>query len=488
MTSGDRGQGATHVLFSPVTRLSGLLSVDVLVDGDTVVDAEVSGTMFRGFEWIMQGRDVTDAIYMTERICGICSSAHGAAASYLLDDLFANEVPEQGQLLRNIMMGADFLQNHLRHFYVYSLPDFVRFPERPPFLNQALDDARLPPGDESALVEHYFAAISQSQKCHQVLALFGGKAPHQHSFVHGGVTVGPTAQAINEALALLDDVSRFIEGCLVPDSSLIAAAYGDYYRVGITPLRMISYGLFPTDSRNAGRVWRPGVMRGDALTAVDTAMIREEIAHSWFVAERAGEPAPGSEAGVPDQAAQGVVPDPHKPEGYSWVKTVRYGGEAFECGPLARMLINGLYHGGTSTMDRIQARTLETRLIAGLVREWLDRLVPGAPPLAQAPNPVLGEAWGLTDSMRGALLHHAVTDGRIARSYDIVTPSAWNFSPKGMDGLPGPAEAALTGTRIPDGAGVETVLGRVIRSFDPCLSCATHVFMPDGTRYAGKVI
>jgi len=468
-----------QVLFSPVTRLSGLLSVQAVIDGAAVIDASVSGTMFRGYEWIMQGRDVTDAIYMTQRICGICSLAHGATASYLLDQLFGHQLSEQAQLLRNVMYGADFLQNHLRHFYVYSLPDFVRFPPRPPFLGQRLDDARLSTAVEAEMIQHYFAAISTSQLCHQILALFGGKAPHQHSFVHGGVTVGPTAQSISEALALLDRAESFIGAALLPDTYRLAEAYQDYYQIGVTPERLLSFGLFPLGAANDQRVWRTGALAGGRLVEVDPLLIHEDVASSWFAsATQPSEPPP----------AQGVVPDPYKPGAYSWVKSVTYGGQPYESGPLARMLINGYYQGGTSTMDRIVARSIEAQLIARLMRQWLDRLNPGEPPLAQQDVPLRDESRGMTDSMRGALLHHAKLNGRSVESYDIITPSAWNFSPKNSAGQRGPAECALTGTVIPQGVGPTTVLGRIIRSFDPCLSCGTHVYTPAGDKIAERVV
>ncbi len=111
-----------YIVFSPITRLSGLLSADVVLDEGTIIEAYASSTMFRGFEYIMRNRHVTDAVYMTQRVCGICSIAHGAAASYLLDKIFENEIPDNAQYLRNIMFGSDFLQNHIRHFYLFSLP------------------------------------------------------------------------------------------------------------------------------------------------------------------------------------------------------------------------------------------------------------------------------------------------------------------------------------------------------------------------------
>lgn len=151
-----------YVMFSPVTRLSGLLSVETIMENNQVTEANVKGTLFRGFEWIMKGRHIRDAVYMTQRICGICSMAHGACASYLLDELYDNEISENGQLLRNIMYASDFLQNHIRHYYLFSMPDFVRMPERAPFEGQDVSDLRLNPRDNDTLVDHYFEAIKAS--------------------------------------------------------------------------------------------------------------------------------------------------------------------------------------------------------------------------------------------------------------------------------------------------------------------------------------
>ncbi len=202
---------------SDVHILIAKLSVEVTVDRNTIVDARVKGTMFRGYEWIMRGRKVTDAVYMTQRICGICSLAHGAVGSYLLDELYGNQISENAQYLRNIMLATDFLQNHIRHFYFFSLPDFVRMPDKPPFLGQNLNDLRLTRKDNQRMVDHYYKAVKAAQESHQLLALFGGKIPNQHSFVHGGVTVAPTADKINQAKALIEDIHQFVKKCMVSD-------------------------------------------------------------------------------------------------------------------------------------------------------------------------------------------------------------------------------------------------------------------------------
>lgn len=452
-------------LFSPVTRLSGLMSVEVLVEKSRIVEANVSSTMFRGFEWIMGDRRASDAVYMTQRICGICSLAHGATASYLLDELYDNELSENAQILRNIMYAADFLQNHIRHFYLFSLPDFVVMPDRPPFHGQNLADARLNPEDNRRLAGNYFEAAKFAQRSHEILALFGGKAPHQHSFVHGGVSVAPTADKINRALALIQDIEGFVKGTLIPDTELISRVYGDYYRIGIAPPRYLSFGLFKFGSKNELTLWKRGVLEDGRLTPPQTELIREDISRAWF-----------ETAGSQEQPRQQELkPDPFKPGAYTWIKSVRYGGLPFQVGPLARMIINGRYSGGSSTMDRICARSLETLLLTELVREWLRMLKPGPPPISQKNRAVKTDVTATTDAMRGALLHSArIVDDRVVW-YNIITPTVWNFSPKGADGRRGPAESALVGTEIPGPDLLFTILGRIVRSFDPCMPCAAHV-------------
>jgi len=474
-----------YVMFSPVTRLSGLLSVETIMESNQVAEANVKGTLFRGFEWIMKGRHIRDAVYMTQRICGICSMAHGACASYLLDELYDNEISENGQLLRNIMYASDFLQNHIRHYYLFSMPDFVRMPERAPFEGQDVSDLRLNPRDNDTLVDHYFEAIKAAQESHQILTLFGGKAPHQHSFVEGGVAVIPTADKIGQALALINNIRAFVRDRMVPDTELIARVYRDYFSIGVTPARLLSFGLFRFGPKNEVFVWRGGVLNDGWLSSVDISKIHETVTRSWFREEgyQFEEDDGGSYCeGKPETPVAGLdigltqlIPDPNKPGGYSWVKSVQYSGEPFEVGPLARMTINGFYRGGMSTMDRIYARTVETLLIADLVKEWLCRLRTGPAPISQKEEPEKNKATALTDAMRGSLLHSVDMEDEKVISYNIITPTTWNFSPKDDRGQMGPVENALVGTRVSSRQNILTVLGRIIRSFDPCLSCGTHV-------------
>lgn len=454
--------GMQKILFSPVTRLSGLLSLELMVDEGTIVEADVSSTMFRGFEYIMRNRHVTDAVYMTQRICGICSTAHGAVASYLLDRLYDNDIDENAQYLRNIMFGADFLQNHIRHFYFFGLPDFVIMPDQPPFLNQNCYDCRLDNIDNRRVAGHYIEAVKAAEKSHQILALFGGKAPHQHSFVHGGVAVAPTADKVNQALALIRDIHEFVIRCMMPDTELISRCYEDYYHIGETPGHFLSFGLFRFGSKNNQLLWRAGAYEGGRLNQPQLDYIEEDISRAWFERSNATEKSE-------------IYPSPRKPNAYTWTKAVLYKGKHFEGGPLARMTMNGYYTGGTSTMDRIVARSLETLLIAELLEEWLLKLKPGNPPINQKKELVRTKGISVTDAMRGPLLHCVLVEEEQVVRYDIITPTGWNFSPKDNSGNRGPAETALVGAEISSPELKYVIPGRIIRSFDPCIACATHL-------------
>ncbi|MBP2646163.1 MAG: nickel-dependent hydrogenase large subunit [Firmicutes bacterium] len=280
--------------------------------------------------------------------------------------------------------------------------------------------------------------------------------------MHGGVAVPPTVDKITQALALIDDIHDFVNRYMLPDTELISTCYNDYYHIGETDGRFLSFGLFRFGNKNEQMLWKSGVLDDGIVTQPQLELIREDIARAWF--ERAKWLDDGE-----------IRPAPYKSGAYTWTKAVLYQGLHHEGGPLARMTINGLYNGGTSTMDRIAARTLETLLITELIKEWLCKLKAGPAPICQKKELVRNQAISVTDAMRGALLHCAQLQGEKVEKYDIITPTVWNFSPKDEYGNRGPAETALIGTEIPSSELKFVIPGRIIRSFDPCISCATHI-------------
>ena len=177
---------------SPITRIEGHLKIDVDIEGGKVKDAKSSGTLFRGFEIIMKGRDPRDASQIVQRICGVCPTAHGTAAVRCLDSAFGLKPPTNGRIIRNLILGSDYLMSHILHFYHLAALDYVKGPDTEPFIPRYEGDYRLDPNTNKVAVNQYLKALDIRQKCHQMVALFGGKAPHVYGMIVGGATEIPT--------------------------------------------------------------------------------------------------------------------------------------------------------------------------------------------------------------------------------------------------------------------------------------------------------
>lgn len=457
---------ARTIVIDPVTRLEGHLKVQVEHSGGAVSAAYSSGMMFRGFENLLAGKDPRDAAHITQRVCGVCPIAHGMAACLALEAAAGISVSANARLVRNLILGADFLHSHLLHFYHLTLPSYVKPPDAAPWAPAYSHDIRPGAADNQRLVDHYLQALAVRRQAHELGAILGGKMPHTVAFEYGGATAVPTAQAIATAQEVLAGVLAFIDGVYLPDVDLLAGLYPDYAGIGGGHGNLLAFGVFDLNAAGTDKLLPRGLLPAGATSPqpVDVAAITESTAHSWY--------ADGAPARNP---ADGLTqPDPDNPAGYSWLKAPRYGGTPYEVGPLARMRVAGHYPGtSVSVMDRHRARAAEASLIARAMQGWLAQIDPAAPGFTPTAVPAAGAGVGLTEAPRGALGHWLrLAGGRVA-SYQILTPTCWNCSPRDQAGTPGPLERALVGTPSADPAQPVEVL-RVIQSYDPCLSCAVH--------------
>ncbi|MBP2653950.1 MAG: Periplasmic [NiFeSe] hydrogenase large subunit [Firmicutes bacterium] len=457
----------TRKVIFPVTRVHEPLRAEVEVEAGRVTDAWVSGLLFRGFEAIMHGRDPRDAVLLAQRICGICSGAHAVAGAMALEEAFGVQATPDGQLLTNLIFAADVLQNHLRHFYLLVLYDYVAVSGQGimPFVAQQKGDFRLPHTINDEILEHAKVATLMAARAHSMMAIFGAKAPMQQTIVPTGVTEAASSDKIMAYGSILRELKEFVEQVYIGDVLTIAEYYPDYYAIGRGYSNLFSFGMFPAPITGK-RAFSPGlILKSGPVEELDAAELVEDSNWSWY----------DDQAGCRHPNEGKTTPDIDKPDAYSWVKAPRYRGMALECGPLARGWINGDYRRGISVMDRIVARAREAFKIAGLAEEWLAGLTPGAPTLSRYSAPPKGRGMGLTDAMRGALGHWLTyEDGKVTK-FQIITPTTWNFSPRDTQGVRGPVEEALIGTPVMDADNLIEV-GRVIRSFDPCISCAVHLF------------
>lgn len=456
----------------PVTRIEGHLKVDIEVDTlggvQQVTGVRTIGTLFRAFENILVGRDPRDATLITSRICGVCPTSHAMAAALALDQAAGMATPTAARHLRNLVHGACFLESHILHFYLLSLPDYIHGLGMPPWTPGFEMDRRVDKASADLFLSHYLEAITLRRRCHEIGALFGGKLPHSPAYIAGGFTAVPTQPNMDAFAAGLNEILNFIDTRYLPDVERLSSLYSDYFFVGRGYGNLLSYGAFELDNAGTTKLFPAGriVDGGGAAQPVDTAAITEDVTHAWYRnADNNLNPAVGeTNAEYP------------KSGGYSWLKAPRYDGVPYECGPLARMWMSGEYTNGVSVMDRIRARAYEARKIAQAMRSWLTGFRAGAVVVRQDwTAPVSVSGVGLTEAPRGALGHwlRIGADGKL-EGYQVITPTCWTISPRDGAGQLGPLEQALIGTPIANTAHPVEAL-RVIHSVDPCLDCATHV-------------
>jgi hydrogenase large subunit len=463
----------TTAIIDPVTRLEGHLKIEVKVDTvdgvQQVVDAYATGTLFRGFEMILVNRPPRDAQHITQRICGVCPVPHGMAAVMALDAAFGVTAPPNARIMRNLVLGANFVQSHILHFYHLTLPDFIDGPAMPPWQPSWKVDKRIDASTTSTLVGHYVKALEMTRKAHEMGALFGGRLPDPPAYIPGGFTTTPRPERIAKFKSYLDEIIPFVQNTYIKDVEFLAGVYKDYYAIGRGHGNLLAFGVFDQDAAGTTKLLRRGRVRNGSTTLqpVDVTRIAEQVNSSWYADSTNNlNPSVGS-----------TIPQYPKTGAYSWLKAPRYWGAPYEAGPLARMWVNGNYRRGISVMDRHMARAQEALLIAQSMYSWVNQLSVGGAVYTKHSAPSSASAYGLTEAPRGALGHWVkISNGKISR-YQVVTPTCWNASPRDFASVRGPIEQALLGTPVWN-IDHPTEVVRVIHSFDPCLSCAVHVMRP----------
>ncbi|EDZ7632554.1 hydrogenase 1 large subunit [Salmonella enterica] len=502
-TVNDAGR---RLIVDPITRIEGHMRCEVNIDEQNVITNAVScGTMFRGLEIILQGRDPRDAWAFVERICGVCTGVHALASVYAIEDAIGIQVPDNANIIRNIMLATLWCHDHLVHFYQLAGMDWIDVlnalkadPRATSQLAQSLSawpmsspgyffdvqnrlkkfvdggqlgifrngywghpQYKLSPEANLMGFAHYLEALDFQREIVKIHTIFGGKNPHPNWIV-GGM---PCAINLDQSGAVVN---------------------GDFKNV------------MPVD-------------------LADPQQIQEFVDHAWYryPDDRLGRHPfdgitdpwynPGDVKGSDTHIQQ-----LNEQERYSWIKAPRWRGHAMEVGPLARTLI--AYHKGDaatiesvdrmmsalklplsgiqSTLGRILCRAHEAQWAVGKLQYFFDRLMTNLKngDLATANT----EKWepaswpqhcrgiGFTEAPRGALGHWASIRDQKIELYQCVVPTTWNASPRDPKKQIGAYEAALMGTQmaIPD---QPLEILRTLHSFDPCLACSTHVLGDDGS-------
>ena len=273
---------ATIKIIDPVTRLEGHLKIEVTVDKvnnkQQVVEAKASGTLFRGFEQILTGRDPQDAQHITQRICGVCPVPHGLASVMAQDKAFNVTPPNNARIMRNLVLGANFVQSHILHFYHLAAMDYIEGPGMPPWQPSWNVDKRITGSAATTLVNHYVTAIDMTRKGHEMGALFGGRMPDPPTYIAGGFTTTPRADRITKFKAYLNELIPFIKNVYLPDVAALKQTYMDYTAIGGGYGNLLAFGVFDLDSAGNNKLLKRGfsVNGSQAVNPVDLNQINRD--------------------------------------------------------------------------------------------------------------------------------------------------------------------------------------------------------------------
>jgi len=391
----------TRITIDPITRIEGHLRIDLEVDGGKVSKAYSSGTMWRGIELIVQGRDPRDVWSFVQRICGVCTTVHAMASVRSVESALGLEIPLNAQLIRNIILGAHSLHDHIVHFYHLSALDwvdvvsalkadpkaasalaasftnwpgnsvqqltavkeklagFVKAGQLGPFTNGYWGHPamKLPPEVNLLAVAHYLQALEAQRKVNMVVATLGSKTPNIQNLAVGGV-----ANAINldnpatlnmEKLyrikGLLEDAQTFVQQVYLPDVAAVAGFYPDWFKYGAGVTNYLAVPDMPTDAK-ATKFDLPGgiIMAGakdlEKITGWDknqpfVKKVTEGVARSYYEGKEARHPWQGETK--PNYTGDWKA-ETAAPEKYSWVKAPRLDGKPVQVGPLAQVLVGFL--------------------------------------------------------------------------------------------------------------------------------------------------
>jgi hydrogenase large subunit len=408
------------ITIDPISRIEGHLRIDVEVDGGAIRKAWSSGTMWRGIEPILQGRDPRDAWVFTQRICGVCTTVHAIASVRSVENALQLEIPRNAQLIRNVMMAAHCLHDHVVHFYNLSALDWVDVVDAlkadPAKAAQLADSIsswpgnshdrlaaiqakvkdfvakgqlgifqngywghpamRLPPEVNLIAVAHYLEALEIQRKANQAVAILGGKTPNIQNLAVGGVANAinldsPSAlnmERLYRVKSLLDEVTGFVTQCYLPDVAAIAGFYPDWLQHGAGVTNYLATPDMPTDAAMKEFDLPGGVIiagRG-GVQKIESwndpylkSNVTESIARSWY--DGSWQKGPWEEETVPKFTGEWKHETP-APERYSWSKAPRLEGKPMQVGPLAQVLV-GFLTGHELTVKWVKAAQAAVKAI-----------------------------------------------------------------------------------------------------------------------------
>jgi hydrogenase large subunit len=332
---------ANRIVVDPITRIEGHLRIEAEVNNGKISDAYSSGTMVRGFEIILKGRDPRDAWAFTERACGVCTTVHALASVRAVENALDIVIPPNAELIRNLMFCAQYVQDHVVHFYHLHALDWVdvvsslkadpaeaakiaqsisRWPKNSAtyFSDvqkriQAFVESgqlgifangywghpayKLPAEVNLIGVAHYLDALEWQKEIVKVHTIFGGKNPHPNYLVGGAPcsintddAMSLNAERLSKVSSLIDEAIQFVEQVYIPDLLAVASFYPEWFSIGGGLKNYLAYGDLPTNGYNdlsnfkfpRGAILDRNLNEVYEVKGDDPEQVKEYSTHSWY--------------------------------------------------------------------------------------------------------------------------------------------------------------------------------------------------------------
>jgi len=478
----------------PLNRVEGDLDIHVVIEDGVITDAKSIGTLYRGFENILKGRDPLDALVMTPRVCGICSISHLTAAVKALEDAYGITPPIQAVRFRNLSIMSENLQSDIKQVFLMFMADFAHeYYKDYPFYEEAKRHYAPFKGELSRKL------LDATKDILKIIAYIGGQWPHTSHMVPGGLNVLAddleifrirtlilkfkrwyeeevlkTAYSEFFALKSVKDLEAFVKKH--PSSHLsifyAIAKETELFEIGKTGYGFINYGSIDLAGQETLIERCFCALKKEPF---DISQISEDVTYAWY------------EESSSNPFKAKTRPNVEKEGAYSFTKAPRYKEQPAQTGALGEELSleNALFQDlyktyGDSVFVREFARMVRPIRYIHFMEEEIERIIADKSlPIYEKPKyKKNAKGIGLTHAARGALGHWIKIKDHKIENYQIISPTTWNGSVKDKEGNFGPWEKALIGLKIKD-VDNPMELGHVIRSFDPCLVCTVHFIGED---------
>lgn len=496
-----------HVVVDPVTRIEGHLRIEAEMDNDGMITrASSSGTMMRGIELVLNGRDPRDAWAFTQRFCGVCTVVHSIASVRAVEYALGYEIPPNAQIIRNLMIATQYVHDHVVHFYHLHALDWVDVvsalnadPAATARLQQSLSEwsnnspdyfrtvrdrlerfvkggqlgiftngywghpeYKLPPEVNLLAFAHYLEALSWQRDVVKIHAIFGGRNPHPN-FVVGGApcafsegehVTAVNANSLRQVGEIIRKMQEFVDRVYLPDTLAIASYYKDWAMRGEGVGNFLCYGDLPrgtdtTDIRSLifprGAILDRDLSRIHPVDLEDPSEIQEFVSHSWY------DYSPGKHAPLHPYAGE-TRPNYTGPQppyehldverSYSWIKAPRWRGRPMEVGPLARILL--LYAtGDKKAIDLVDTSLKRLDLPLQAVYSTIGRVA-----CRTLETKILADALA---EMHADLLRNIAAGDRTTFDDSLFDPVTWPKKARGVGFMEAPRGALAHWVSIDSG-------------------------------------